>query len=60
MSDDLLLVIAPLRKALERIQRKAEPLLATPVLLETEEGEDRLDVICRQFLAGKKPWAFVM
>jgi hypothetical protein len=37
MSDDLLLVITPLRKALERIQRKAEPLLANPNLLETEE-----------------------
>ena len=60
MSDDLLLVITPLRKALERIQRKAEPLLATPDLLETEKGEDRLDVICMQFLAGKEPWAFVM
>jgi len=60
MSDDLLLVITPLRKALERIQRKAEPLLATPDLLETEKGEDLLDVICMQFLAGKEPWAFVM
>ena len=36
MSDDLIIVITPLRKALERIQRKAEPLLATPDLLETE------------------------
>jgi hypothetical protein len=36
MSDDLLIVITPLRKALERIQRKAKPLLATPDLLETE------------------------
>jgi uncharacterized protein with HEPN domain len=52
MSDDLLLVITPLRKALERIQRKAEPLLANPNLLETEEGEDLLDVICIQFLAS--------
>jgi uncharacterized protein with HEPN domain len=52
MSDDLLLVITPLRKALERIQRKAEPLLAKPNLLETEEGEDLLDVICMQFLAA--------
>ena len=52
MSDDLLLVITPLRKALERIQRKAEPLLANPNMLETEEGEDLLDVICMQFLAS--------
>jgi uncharacterized protein with HEPN domain len=54
MSDDLLLVITPLRKALERIQRKAEPLLANPNLLETEEGEDLLDVICIQFLASSE------
>ena len=41
MSDDLPHLITPLRKALERIERKAAPLLATPSLLETEEGEDR-------------------
>ena len=35
MSDDLLLLITPLRKALERIQRKAQPLLAMPDMLET-------------------------
>jgi uncharacterized protein with HEPN domain len=52
MSDDLLLPITPLRKALERIQRKAQPLLAMPDMLETEEGEDLLDVICMQFLAA--------
>ena len=52
MSDDLLLLITPLRKALERIQRKAQPLLAMPDMLETEEGEDLLDVICMQFLAA--------
>jgi uncharacterized protein with HEPN domain len=52
MSDDLLLVITPLGKALERIQRKAELLLANPNLLEKEEGEDLLDVICMQFLAS--------
>lgn len=52
MSDDLLLVITPLRKALERIQRKAEPLLARATLLESEDGEDLLDVICMQFLAA--------
>ena len=51
MSDELLLVITPLRKALERIQRKAEPLLARATLLESEDGEDLLDVICMQFLA---------
>ena len=52
MSDELLLVITPLRKALERIQRKAEPLLARATLLESEDGEDFLDVICMQFLAA--------
>ena len=52
MSDDLLLLITPLRKALERIQRKAQPLLAMPDMLETEEGEDLLNVICMQFLAA--------
>ena len=52
MSDELLLVITPLRKALERIQRKAEPLLARATLLESEDGEDLLDVICMQFLAA--------
>jgi len=52
VSDELLLVITPLRKALERIQRKAEPLLARATLLESEDGEDLLDVICMQFLAA--------
>lgn len=52
MSDDLLLVITPLRKALERFQRKAQPLLETPRLLQTKESEDLLDVICMQFLAA--------
>jgi uncharacterized protein with HEPN domain len=52
MRDDLLLVSTPLRKALERIQGKAQPLRETPRLLETEEGEDLLDVISMQFLAA--------
>ncbi len=52
MSDDLLLVITPLRKALERCQRKAQPLLETPRLLQTKESEDLMDVICMQFLAA--------
>jgi uncharacterized protein with HEPN domain len=34
------------------IERKAQPLLANPALLEQEEGEDLLDVICMQFLAA--------
>lgn len=52
MSGDLLLLLVPLRQALERIERKASPLLANPALLETEEGQDLLDVICMQFLAA--------
>jgi hypothetical protein len=51
MSDDLLRLITSLRMALERIERKAAPLLATTNLLETEEGEDRLDVIRMPFVS---------
>ena len=54
MSDDLPHLITPLRKALERIERKAAPLLATPSLLETEAGEDSLDVICMQFVFAEE------
>jgi uncharacterized protein with HEPN domain len=46
------MLLTPLREALERIARKAEPLLADPSLLDQEEGQDRLDVICMQFLAA--------
>jgi uncharacterized protein with HEPN domain len=49
---DRLLLLTPLRKALERITRKAAPLLADPSLLDHEDGQDRLDVICMQFLAA--------
>ena len=52
MSDDLPHLITPLRKALERIERKAAPRLATTSLLETEAGEDSLDVICMQFVSA--------
>ena len=52
MSGDLLLLLTPLRQALERIKRKAKPLLNDPALLEQEEGQDLLDVICMQFLAA--------
>ncbi len=52
MSGDLLLMLTPLRQALERIERKARPLLANPSLLDSEEGQDLLDVICMQFLAA--------
>ncbi|MFO7630115.1 MAG: HepT-like ribonuclease domain-containing protein [Prochlorococcaceae cyanobacterium] len=37
---------------MERIERKARPLLANPALLKSEEGQDLLDVICMQFLAA--------
>jgi uncharacterized protein with HEPN domain len=49
---DRLLLLTPLRQALERIERKAAPLLADPALLDGEEGQDLLDVICMQFLAA--------
>ena len=52
MSSDLLLLLTPLRQALERIERKAKPLLNDQALLEQEEGQDLLDVICMQFLAA--------
>ena len=52
MSGDLLLRLTPLRQALERIERKARPLVANPSLLDSEEGQDLLDVICMQFLAA--------
>jgi uncharacterized protein with HEPN domain len=52
LSGDLLLLLTPLRQSLERIERKAQPLLNDPALLEREEGQDRLDVICMQFLAA--------
>jgi len=52
VSGDLLPLLTPLRQALERIERKAQPLLNDPALLEQEEGQDLLDVICMQFLAA--------
>lgn len=55
MNGDLLLLLTPLRQALERIERKASPLLANTDLLDREEGQDLLDVICMQFLAAGRP-----
>lgn len=52
MSGDLLLLLTPLRQALERIERKASPLLANTDLLDREEGQDLLDVICMQLEPG--------
>lgn len=51
MNSALLALLTPLRRALERIDRKAAELLNNPQLLESEEGTDRMDVICMQFLA---------
>ena len=52
MSENILHLLTPLRRALERIESKARPLLANPALLDCEEGQDLLDVICMQFLAA--------
>ena len=52
MSGDRLVLLKPFRQALERIERKAQPLLTDPNLLDREEGQDLLDVICMQFLAA--------
>jgi hypothetical protein len=41
-----------LLRALQRAHRKAQPLIASPELLELEVGEDAMDVICMQFLAA--------
>ena len=52
MSGDRLVLLKPFRQALERIERKAQPLLTDPNLLDREEGQDLLDVICMQVLAA--------
>ena len=52
MSGDRLVLLKPFRQALERIERKAQPLLTDPNLLDREEGQDLLDVIYMQFLAA--------
>lgn len=51
MSRELLVVLTPLREALERIKRKSLPLLTDPSLLDSDEGQDLLDIVCMQFLA---------
>jgi uncharacterized protein with HEPN domain len=45
-------VLLSLLSALNRAQRKSQSLIANPELLDQEEGEDALDVICMQFLAA--------
>lgn len=52
MNPDLLMLLTPLRQTLQRIDRKCQPLLANPGLLDDEEGQDLLDIICMQFLAA--------
>jgi hypothetical protein len=42
MSRDVLLLLTPLRQALERIERKPQPQLKNPMLLQEEEGQDKL------------------
>jgi uncharacterized protein with HEPN domain len=44
-------LLGDLLKALARIERKCQPLLADPSLLDSEAGQDALDVICMQFMA---------
>ncbi|MCP9891420.1 hypothetical protein KBY57_10185 [Cyanobium sp. Aljojuca 7D2] len=49
-------LLGDLLKALSRIERKSQPLLADPSLLDSEAGQDALDVICMQFMAvGEGP-----
>jgi hypothetical protein len=38
-------LLGDLLKALSRIERKCQPLLAEPSLLDSEAGQDALDVI---------------
>lgn len=45
-------VLMGLLRALRRAQRKAQPLISSPPLLDQEVGEDAMDVICTQFLAA--------
>ena len=51
MTPDQRALLGDLLKALSRIERKCGPLLADPSLLDSEAGQDALDVICMQFMA---------
>jgi hypothetical protein len=52
-------LLSGLLKAIARIERKSQPLLADPTLLDSEAGQDALDVICMQFMAvGEGPKRF--
>ena len=50
MSPDQRELLGDLLKAISRIERKCQPLLADPSLLDSEAGKDALDVICMQFM----------
>ncbi len=52
MTEDQKDVLLSLLSALKRAQRKSQSLIVNPELLDQEEGEDALDVICMQFLAA--------
>ncbi|MCP9819387.1 hypothetical protein KBZ18_07760 [Synechococcus sp. Cruz-9H2] len=52
MTEDQKDVLLSLLSALKRAQRKSRSLIVNPELLDQEEGEDALDVICMQFLAA--------
>lgn len=52
MREDQKDVLLSLLSALKRAQDKFQALIVNPELLDQEEGEDALDVICMQFLAA--------
>jgi uncharacterized protein with HEPN domain len=41
-----------LLRALQRARRKSIPLISNPELIDEEDGQDAIDVICMQFLAA--------
>lgn len=51
MNQDQHELIGELLKAISRIERKSQPLLADSSQLDSEAGQDALDVICMQFMA---------
>jgi uncharacterized protein with HEPN domain len=51
MTDEQIELLGGLLKAISRIERKSQPLLSDPSLLDSEVGQDALDVICMQFMA---------
>jgi hypothetical protein len=55
MTPDQRELLGDLLKTISRIERKSQPLLADPSLLDSEEGQDALDVICMQFETQAPP-----